>query len=88
MASPKVAVSSAFQPLAGQAPKLPNSLVSPANIFTIFCASANRYLPVRLGKLFGDGAAVWVRMQAVYDTWNAERKEDVSKIFTLRAKAA
>ena len=43
---------------------------------------------VRLGKLFGDGAGVWVRMQATYDTWNAERDEDVSKIPTLRAKAA
>ena len=43
---------------------------------------------VRLGKLFGDGAGVWVRMQAAYDTWNAERKEDVSEIPTLRAKVA
>ncbi len=43
---------------------------------------------VRLGKLFGDGAGVWVRMQAAYDTWQAERNEDVSKIPTLRAKAA
>jgi antitoxin HigA-1 len=43
---------------------------------------------VRLGKLFGDGAGVWMRMQAAYDTWNAEREEDVSKIPTLRAKAA
>jgi antitoxin HigA-1 len=43
---------------------------------------------VRLGKLFGDGAGVWVRMQAAYDTWNAEREEDVSKIPTLRVKAA
>jgi antitoxin HigA-1 len=43
---------------------------------------------VRLGKLFGDGAGVWVRMQAAYDTWHAERNEDVSKIPTLRAKAA
>ena len=25
---------------------------------------------VRLGKLFGDGAGVWVRMQAAYDTWS------------------
>jgi transposase len=41
-----------------------------------------------VGKLFGDGAGVWVRMQAAYDTWNAERDEDVSKIPTLRAKAA
>jgi len=43
---------------------------------------------VRLGKLFGDGAGVWVRMQAACDTWHAERNEDVSKIPTLRAKAA
>jgi addiction module HigA family antidote len=43
---------------------------------------------VRLGKLFGDGAGIWVRMQAVYDTWQAERKEDVSKIPTLRPRAA
>jgi addiction module HigA family antidote len=43
---------------------------------------------VRLGKLFGDGAGVWVRMQAAYDTWNAERKVNVSKISTLRAKVA
>jgi hypothetical protein len=28
------------------------------------------------------------RMQGAYDTWNAERKEDVSKIPTLRANAA
>src|SRR6266513_156723 len=41
---------------------------------------------VRLGKLFGDGAGVWTRMQAAYDTWQAERKEDVSKIPTLHAK--
>jgi hypothetical protein len=29
-----------------------------------------------------------VGMQAAYDTWNAERQEDVSKIPTLRVKAA
>src|SRR5436853_6101282 len=43
---------------------------------------------VRLGHLFGDGAGVWVRMQAAYDTWHAEREEDVSGIRTLRVKAA
>jgi antitoxin HigA-1 len=48
----------------------------------------SRAVAVRLGKLFGDGAGVWVRMQAAYDTWNAERKVNVSKIPTLRAKAA
>jgi antitoxin HigA-1 len=38
---------------------------------------------VRVGKLFGSGAGVWVRMQAAYDTWHAERTVDVSKIKTL-----
>lgn len=39
----------------------------------------------RLGKLFGDGAAVWLRMQAAHDAWHAEREVDVSAIPTLRA---
>jgi addiction module HigA family antidote len=39
----------------------------------------------RLGKLFGDGAGVWIRMQAAYDAWHAEREVDVSRIPTLRA---
>jgi len=43
---------------------------------------------VRLGKLFGDGAGAWTRMQAAYDTWHAEQEEDVSGIPTIRAKAA
>jgi addiction module HigA family antidote len=34
-------------------------------------------IAVRLGKLFGDGAGVWVRMQAAHDTWHAERDVDV-----------
>ncbi|MDP9138954.1 MAG: HigA family addiction module antitoxin [Pseudomonadota bacterium] len=40
---------------------------------------------VRLGKLFGDGAGVWMRMQAAHDTWHAERTIDVSAIPTIRA---
>ncbi len=40
---------------------------------------------VRLGKLFGNGAGLWVRMQGAYDTWHAEREVDVSKIPTLTA---
>lgn len=40
---------------------------------------------VRLGKLFGDGPGAWVRMQAAYDTWQAERSTDVSAIPTIRA---
>ena len=45
-------------------------------------------IAVRLGKLFGDGAGIWTRMQAAYDTWHAERTEDVSRIPTIRSKAA
>src|ERR1041384_128849 len=43
---------------------------------------------VRLGKLFGDGAGGWTRMQAAYDTWHAEREEDVSEIPTIKTRAA
>jgi addiction module HigA family antidote len=41
---------------------------------------------VRLGKLFGDGAGVWVRMQGAYDTWQAERElaDEIRKIPRLR----
>ena len=45
-------------------------------------------IAVRLGKLFGDGAGIWTRMQAAYDTWHAERTEDVSHIPTIKANAA
>ena len=42
---------------------------------------------VRLGKLFGDGADVWVRMQGAHDTWHAERDlaQEVKKIPRLSA---
>ena len=40
---------------------------------------------VRLGKLFGNGPGIWVRMQAAYDMWHAERNVDVSGIPTLTA---
>jgi antitoxin HigA-1 len=45
------------------------------------------HVAVRLGKLFGDGAGVWLRMQAAYDTWHAERElaAEVKKIPTLTA---
>ncbi|ESY88791.1 HigA family addiction module antidote protein [Mesorhizobium sp. LNHC220B00] len=38
----------------------------------------------RLGKLFGDCAAIWLRMQAAFDAWHAEREVDVSAIPTLK----
>jgi addiction module HigA family antidote len=40
-------------------------------------------IAARFGKLFGDGAGVWLRMQAAYDAWHAEREVDVSGIPTL-----
>ena len=40
---------------------------------------------VRLGKLFGNGAGLWIRMQAAYDEWQASRTVDVSEIPTLVA---
>ncbi|MER8549643.1 HigA family addiction module antitoxin [Mesorhizobium sp. M0684] len=39
----------------------------------------------RLGKMFGDGAAIWLRMQAAYDAWHAERGVDVSAVPRLHA---
>lgn len=42
-------------------------------------------IAARLGKLFGDGAAIWLRMQANYDAWQAEHTVDVSGIRTIKA---
>jgi len=42
-------------------------------------------LAVRLGKMFGDGPGIWLRMQAAHDQWHAERTVDVSGIPTLTA---
>jgi antitoxin HigA-1 len=37
-------------------------------------------IAVRLGKLFGNGAEIWLRMQMTFDLWHAERDVDTSKI--------
>jgi addiction module HigA family antidote len=44
-------------------------------------------MAVRLGKLCGNGAGLWLRMQTAHDLWQAERDlaEAVKKIPTLRA---
>ena len=42
-------------------------------------------MAVRLGKFFGDGGRVWLRMQAEHDLWRAQREIDVSSIDTVRA---
>lgn len=39
----------------------------------------------KIGKLVGNGPAIWLRMQAAYDAWHAEREVDVSGIPTLEA---
>jgi addiction module HigA family antidote len=43
---------------------------------------------VRLGKYFGNGAGLWLRMQTAYDLWHAEREVDTSKIGTLERQSA
>ncbi len=35
---------------------------------------------VRFGKLFGNGAAIWLRLQAAHDAWHAERDIDLSNV--------
>lgn len=39
---------------------------------------------VRIAKAFGGSSLSWLRMQAAYDAWHAEREVDVSKIKTLK----
>ncbi len=38
---------------------------------------------VRLGKLFGNGPDLWLRMQAAHDAWLAARKINLDEIPTL-----
>jgi antitoxin HigA-1 len=42
-------------------------------------------IAARLGKAFGDGTDVWLRMQAAYDGWHADRHVDLSKVKVLTA---
>ncbi|HUZ67761.1 MAG TPA: HigA family addiction module antitoxin [Beijerinckiaceae bacterium] len=41
-------------------------------------------IAVRIGKLAGNGGAVWLRLQCEHDIWNAEREIDTSQIPTVR----
>lgn len=38
----------------------------------------------RLGKLFGNGPGLWLRLQAAYDAWHAEHDVDVSSVPSLK----
>ncbi len=40
---------------------------------------------VKLGKLFGQGGGLWLRMQTAYDLWQAEHDVDTSKIKKLES---
>ncbi len=43
------------------------------------------HVAVRIAKAFGGSAESWLRMQAAYDAWHAEREVDVSGIAPLVA---
>jgi antitoxin HigA-1 len=38
----------------------------------------------RLGRFFGNGGGIWLRMQAAYDLWDAEQDKDVRKVKLLQ----
>ena len=37
----------------------------------------------RLGRFFGNGGGIWLRMQAAHDLWVAERDTEVQKVKSL-----
>jgi antitoxin HigA-1 len=43
-------------------------------------------MAVRIGKLLGNGPALWLNMQTAYDLWHAKRETDVSGIPTFKPK--
>ena len=42
-------------------------------------------MAVKIGKLCGNGPALWLNLQRAYDLWHAQRRVDVSRIPTLQA---
>lgn len=45
------------------------------------------HMAVRIGKLLGNGPALWLNMQSAYDLWHAQREVDISKIPTFKQKS-
>jgi len=41
-------------------------------------------IAARLGAALGNGPGIWLRMQAAYDAWHAERDVDVSAVKRLK----
>lgn len=42
-------------------------------------------MAVKIGKLSGNGPALWINLQRAYDLWRPQRRVDVSRIPTLQA---
>ena len=44
-------------------------------------------MSLRIGKFCGNGPGLWLRMQAAYDLWHAERalRAELEKVPTIRA---
>ena len=40
-------------------------------------------MAVRIGKLIGNGPAVWLNMQTAHDLWHAQRSVDTASIPTI-----
>ena len=45
-------------------------------------------MAVRVGRLLGNGPALWLNMQMAYDLWHAQRSVDVSNIPVLKTKTS
>ena len=45
-------------------------------------------MAIRIGRLLGNGAAIWLRMQQVLDVWQLERDGDYKDIKPLDKEAA
>ncbi len=50
-------------------------------------ASMSPEMAVRIGKFCGNGAGIWLRLQADYDLWHAERRVNVEAIPTMHEAA-
>jgi addiction module HigA family antidote len=42
-------------------------------------------MAVKIGKLCGNGPALWLNLQRAHDLWHAQRDVDVSRIPTLQS---
>lgn len=51
-------------------------------------AAVSPEMAIRIGKLCGNGAQVWLRLQVAHDLWHAERAIDVTGIPTLHSAQA